>query len=37
MGVGVRDHRELHVWRLADDVRRRVWRLAGHAAFDEHR
>jgi four helix bundle protein len=33
--MGVSDHRELNAWKLADEVRRRVWRLTARPEFEE--
>jgi four helix bundle protein len=34
--MGVYDHRDLHLWRLADEVRRRAWKLVTQPGYEEH-
>jgi four helix bundle protein len=34
--AGVRDYRDLEVWKLADEVRRRIRDLTGRPAFRDH-
>jgi hypothetical protein len=36
MRHAMRDHREMDVWKLADEVRRRVVELTGRPVFREH-